>query len=122
MNEVSTINEWVKTDDLQWVKQTSENEFEVVGITLYEDYTLYEMDVNLSEYSEEDMEKELDGYYDSLEEAKKRYPNSWKQIVAEAIAENEATNSRSDVNFTSLEEVYKNLKEYYHIEIEEENN
>lgn len=121
MDAVSTINEWIKTDDLQWVKRIGEDEFEVVGITLYENYTLYESDVNLSEYSEEDMKKELSGYHDSLEEAKKDYPNSWKQIVAEAIAENEATNSRSDVNFTSLEEVYKHLKEYYHIEIEEGN-
>ena len=122
MDAVSTMNEWVKTDDLQWVKRVGEDEFEVVGITLYENYTLYELDVNLSDYSEEDMEKELKGYHDSLEEVKKDYPNSWKQIVAEAIAENEATNSRSDVSFASLEEVYTHLKKYYHIKIEEENN
>lgn len=122
MDAVSTMNEWVKTDDLQWVKRIGEDEFEVVGITLYENYTLYESDVDLLQFSEEDLEEEVQGYYDSLKDVKENYPTNWKQIVAEIIAENAATNSIGGINFTNLKEVYEHLKKYYHIENEEENN
>lgn len=45
---------------------------------------------NLSELSDEEINKGISGFYSSLEVLKKEVPDNWKQIIAECIFEDEA--------------------------------
>lgn len=108
---------FIQTDNNQWVRKNSEDCFTVIEITIYEDYCVSEIEVDLTKYSEKDIEAEINGYYDSLEQLKMEHPDEWKQIVAEIIAENTESDDEYDESFEDEDELYEYLKETYNIEV-----
>lgn len=97
-------------------KKNSEDCFTVVDVTLYEEYCVSETEVDLTKYYEKDIESEIDGYYDSLEQLKMEHPDEWKQVVAEIIAENTESDEEYDESFEDEKELCEYLKETYEIE------
>jgi hypothetical protein len=67
-------------DNYQFVKKLSDTEFIVI-----EDNNEYEIDLN--DYSEEQIKYNITAYYSSLEELKEIYGDDSNQIIAECIAE-----------------------------------
>lgn len=55
---------------------------------VYETNTFNKMEVNLRSFSIEEQESNIEGYYASLDELKRIYGDSAKQIIAECIFEN----------------------------------
>lgn len=80
---------WEQTDDLQFVKRIDEDNFRFIETTIYPDDTCSYgvIDIDIAEYSEEDLDYEARGYYGSLKEAKELYGSDWKIVMAEVIAE-----------------------------------
>lgn len=97
-----------------WVRKDSDNGFTIVCVTLYEDYCVSELDINLDVYSE-DLERYVKEDYGSIENLKAKYPNDWKQITAEAIASDIEVDKEFDEFFEDEEEVSEYLKENYSI-------
>lgn len=81
--------EWEQTDDLQWIMCKNEDVFQVIEVTLIPSghYLLTDMEVDLSYYTDNELEEVVSGYYDNLTYVKEVYGNAWKQIVSEIIAE-----------------------------------
>lgn len=110
---------WEQTDEFQFVKRISENRFEVLETVLVgEGYELWHIDIDLNIYNEDDLEKEVRGYYSSFSEVKEIYKDDWKQIVAEIIAENDASSSSGGEYLKNVEELKKRLQEEYEIELQ----
>ncbi|MFF2532428.1 hypothetical protein ACFVS2_26535 [Brevibacillus sp. NPDC058079] len=110
---------WIKTDSIQWVREITEDKYCVLdGVKFKDHYYLKEVDVDLSFFSEREIEDEIKGFYDSFESIKDIYGEAWKQIVAEIIAENRALED-DDLTFDSLQQ----LNDYVVVEfgIDEEN-
>lgn len=110
------MKEWIRTDDNQWVYQISDNVFKLMEIResiVDNKFLLVSTFVDISDYSEEELQVELSGYYDSLDELKEKYPdiNDQKQIAAECIFEQMWNNLNSSY-FESEEEAYKYVYEY----------
>jgi len=107
--------EWIQTDELQWVMRLSEDVFRVIDITRTpdEDCWITDIEVDISMYSDEALEKEVRGYYNSLALVKQTYGDDWKQIIAEIIAEQ---NTEDLVEFDKEEsaKVYLRDKYQYH--------
>ena len=80
---------WEQTDDLQFVKRIDEDNFKIIETTSYPDgsYSYGVINIDIAEYSEEDLDYEARGYYGSLKEAKELYGSDWKIVMAEVIAE-----------------------------------
>lgn len=113
--EVQPLENWFQTDELQWVKKIDENNFTVLEVTTFEltlhkNYTLQVVDVDISALTDDELNEEIDGYYNSLEQVKESYPDDWKQIVAEIIAENTEVNLENDKSFDTEELLLKYLK------------
>ena len=109
------LENWFQTDELQWVKKIDENNFTVLEVTMFEltlhkNYTLQVVDVDISALTDDELNEEIDGYYNSLEQVKESYPDDWKQIVAEIIAENTEVNLENDKSFDTEELLLKYLK------------
>ncbi|MGG0667698.1 hypothetical protein ABE073_04130 [Lederbergia citrisecunda] len=104
--------EWIQTDALQFVKEVNENTFEV--LETYQiwggDIALAHLTIDLNDY---DLEDEVSNYYSSLDEVKEQYGNSWKQIVAEIIAENNAENG---IIFAEEDDLKEHIKSKYKIQ------
>ncbi len=66
----------------QWIKKITETNFLV-----YEKERLF--DIELNEYTEEELLDEVSGYYSSLGEIKMLYGEDANQIIAECIAESD---------------------------------
>lgn len=103
---------WEQTDELQFVKKISDNEWEVIEvINVCENfYVVNKLEIDLKDY---DLECEVQGYYQSLTEVKETYLDDWKQVVVEIIAENSA--SLNGVKIESYSNVEKHLKNKYEI-------
>lgn len=80
--------DFFETDDNQMVKKLSETAFHVYDELEYPYgiYAFYEV-VDLEDYSEEDLEKEVAGYYKNLAELREIYNSHSNQVIAEIIAE-----------------------------------
>lgn len=80
---------WIKTDNFQFVLKKSERKFEVIEIMKIPNGTfaanLHEID--LDDYSEEEIFHYADGYYDSVSDIVKDYGADANQIIAECISE-----------------------------------
>lgn len=107
---------WVQTDELQFVKTVNENEFEIIE-TIDVAGEFYVVDWLIIDLDEYDLESEVKGYYDSLEEVKSIYNDDWRMIVAEIIAENHASISEG-TKLNNLEEVKDFLKNKYGITVQ----
>lgn len=106
---------WEQTDELQFVRKSNEDDFEVIETldVAGEFYVVDNVYVDLEDY---DLEEEVSAYYESLEEIKTMYKDGWKQIVAEIIAENEASLS-GGVKLETYEDVVKYLESEYKITV-----
>lgn len=108
------MGEWIQTDELQWVMRISDDVFHVIEVTrLPDQYSLVtDMEIDLSHYSDEDLENDVSGYYDNLSHLKEVSGDSWKQIVAEIIAE---LNTENRIVFKDEEAVKTYLRnKHYH--------
>lgn len=87
---IANSNGWVQTDDNQFVKQLSDSRFEIYNEVTYgenNEYTeIFFDEIDVDDYSD-NLEKEIKGYYSSVNEVKEIYGSDWKMIVAEIIAE-----------------------------------
>jgi hypothetical protein len=68
-------------DTNQWVKKLSDTNFLV-----YDNDRIH--DIELSEYSEDDLNQEVSGYYSNIYEVRRLYLQNANQIIAECVAEN----------------------------------
>lgn len=113
------LDTWIKTDELQWVKQRGdEMNWQVIDVIVWDDSRYYVKDigVNLNDYSDVELHSIVTSHYDSLAQIKEQYgENNWHQIVAEIIAENEPPDNQ-DAQLDSAEELAAHLKEKYGIE------
>lgn len=117
-NEI-LINEFKKTDGRQWTKRQGEDNFIVISISLYEKYYVQEIEVDLLKLTEEEIVSNISVYYDSLEELMLDYPTTWKQFVAETIADHTELDEENDKCLNNEDELIKYLKETYNIEYNE---
>jgi len=67
----------------QWVNKVSSTEFEVYELPSDKMHS-----ISLKDYSEEELQKEISGFYHSLEELRTQYGEDSNQIIAECISEN----------------------------------
>lgn len=108
------MKEWIRTDDNQWVYQISTNVFKLMEIRDFENrIMLVDTIIDLTDYTEEDLQSELSAYYDSLDQLKELYPdpNDQRQIAAECIFEQ----MWSELNvsyFDSEEDAYSYVEDY----------
>lgn len=101
-----------QTDEMQWVNQMGYAKFFVIDITADHDEGFYVKQVEVNLPSEQEMEKEISGYYSSLEEVKRESWENWHQIVAEIIAENEPVDNQTPLCKTKTELKNHLFKEY----------
>ena len=84
------MNGYFKTDDLQWCKKVSDHEFDLVEVRNQlnpGEFDVVAGSVDISDYSEDEQESYVEGYYQSLDDVKAQYPNDYAQIIAECIFE-----------------------------------
>lgn len=112
-------NEFNKGDNGQWIKRTGENTFTIVEVSLYENYYVKEIKIDLLKLTEDDITLEISVYYDSLEELKSDYPTTWKQFIAETIADHTEVDNKKDKCFYNKDNMIKYLEEVYNIKYNE---
>ena len=87
--------DWVCTDldNEQYGRQLSETKFEFKeknrGLLDYDEDEFIHFGVDLSDYSEKEIEEAISGYYSSLDELKAIYIKDSNSIIAECIFEQE---------------------------------
>ena len=87
--------DWVCTDldNEQYGRQLSETRFEFKeknrGLLDYDEDEIIEFGVDLSDYSEKEIDDVARTYYGSLDELKEQCGDSWQWILAECIFEQE---------------------------------
>lgn len=111
---------WTKTSELEFVKQINDDKFLVIEIRNSDNtYILQEVSVNLSSYSEDELNDYLEDYFPSLNQIKGQHKNDWKQILAGIIAfvqtYIEEIESKNDVRFNNEMELQFYLKKQYGI-------
>lgn len=81
--------EWKQVDDYQYVKRISDNVYEIFDQIFYGEYdAIFFEKIDVTQYSNEQINEYVESYYNSLEEVKTEYGNPfWKQVIAEIIAE-----------------------------------
>jgi hypothetical protein len=88
--------DWVCTDldNKQYGRQLSETKFEFKeknrGLLDYDEDEIIEFGVDLSDYSEKEIEEVISGYYSCLDELKAIYVEDSNWIIAECIFEQES--------------------------------
>lgn len=109
-------NEWIKTDDLQFVKKITETEFKVVEIREYNDkFATAVTIIDLEDYTEQEILDIIKTYsYLSIKELRKMYGEATNQIIAECCSEDLFWES-VDKDFNTMEEVQEWLLKDYEI-------
>ena len=109
---------WVQTDELQYVKKIDQNKYNIIECVYFQDgsYTYGVNHIDLEEYTDDDLNEEVQGYYESLKEVVNEYGDDWRQVVSEIIAENECN---LDYGFKNIHELARDLKNRFGIEVEE---
>lgn len=108
-------NGFHKTNENQWIYKENEDKFKILNVSLYDNYYLQEIDIDISTYTEEELNDQIEEHYDSLTDLKKIHPNSWKQIISGVIAENMEVDREFDLSFDNERKLYKYLKKEYNI-------
>lgn len=84
-------SEYIKSDDLQIVKQDAEDVFSLAEVRTLGDneFAVVQGTFDLNDFSQEELEEEIHPYgYTSVDEIKSSYGSQYKQIIAECIFEN----------------------------------
>lgn len=79
------------TGDLQFIKKITEDKYKVINIYTFisqDNYCFSEYDINLSDYSEDYLNIEVEDYYYDLRTLKKDNKKNWKLRIVGIIAEN----------------------------------
>lgn len=87
------MNNWIETDEFQRVLKINDTTFRIInGFCVDNDYYwLSDLEINLNDYSKQEIENHVIGYYESMEHLKSSYKESeHNQVIAEIISENEA--------------------------------
>jgi hypothetical protein len=90
------MKDWVCTDldNEQYGRQLSENRFEFKeknrGLLDYDEDEIIHFGVDLSNYSEKEIQEVVSSYYNSLDELKAIYGDDSNWIIAECIFEQES--------------------------------
>jgi len=87
---IDNLNGYFKTDDLQWCKKVSDHEFDFVEVRSQlnpGEFDVVSGNVDLNDYSNEEIEEYISGYYKDTAVLKDSYPDNWAQIIAECIFE-----------------------------------
>jgi hypothetical protein len=88
------LKEWVSTDDDQYGRQLSEKSFEFMeknkGLLEYEEDEFIKIQVDLKDYSNDQIESHISSYYKSISELREVYGDSADWIIAECIFEQES--------------------------------
>ena len=87
---IDNLNSYFKTDGLQWCKKVSDHEFDFVEVRSQLNPGKFDVvagNVDLNDYSNEEIEEYVSGYYKDTVVLKDSYPNNWAQIIAECIFE-----------------------------------
>lgn len=126
MGQVNALNEWTRTDDLQWVKTLTETAFTVIDMcetvpveARYENfrYILKHVDVELANESDQSIEHSIKAFGYTLESVKEIYSAHANQIIAECMAENEAPSNDLPA-FEKLDQLAAYLQTKYNIHFE----
>lgn len=97
--------DWLNTDDNQRMLIVSDNEFVAINIEEFKGrFVLAKQEINVDEYTPEELEKYVGSYYKDLEEVKSIYNSDWKLIVAEIISEVDFIGEPKEI-FNSLDEL-----------------
>lgn len=103
---------WIKTDDLQWVKQVDDEVFEIVNVFdhldnkwLNHSLQICDSTIDLCDYSDEELNRYINDNYDSITRFKEVYGEASNQIIAKLISDDEAINNGTDV--TGLKEGFE---------------
>lgn len=107
-------NEWIHTDDDQWVKKICDKSFELVEIREWpEGYVVATGEIDLNDYSKEDIVSCINGYgYDSIEVAEEQYRDAANQVIAECLFEQTASVELNLMSADTFEEAEAKAKEY----------
>ena len=108
---------WIKTDELQFVEKINQNEYEIIECVSFPDgsYTYGVNYIDLEKYTDDELNTEVQGYYGELEEVINEYGDSWRQVVAEIIAEN---SDNLDNRLDNIHELADDLKINFGIEVD----
>ena len=114
---------WIKTDDLQWVKQVDDEVFEIVNVFdhldnkwLNHSLQICDSTIDLGDYSDEELNRYVNDNYDSITRFKQIYGEASNQIIAELISEDEATNN-STMHLYQLNDCVEILEFDYGIDV-----
>ncbi len=83
-------SEYINTDGLQWVKKTGDKSFDLVEVRndSPDTYIVVAGDVDLDDYSDEDIVSCIQGYgYKDQDDVKHQYKEEWAQVIAECLFE-----------------------------------
>lgn len=83
---------YFKTDDLQWCRKANDAntvyDFVEVRLSAPGKYVFVTGSIDLESYDGEDIEDCIRSYgYEGVEDVKKKYPNDWRQVIAECLFE-----------------------------------
>lgn len=87
---IDNLNGYFKTDGLQWCKKVSDHEFDFVEVRSQLNPGKFDVvagNVDLTDYSKNEQEAYVEGYYKSLADVKAQYSDNYAQIIAECIFE-----------------------------------
>ena len=107
-------NEWIHTDDDQWVKKICDKSFELVEIREWPDgYVVATGVMDLNDYSRDDVVPCINSYgYKSLGELVDLYGESSNQIIAEMLFEQTASAELSLISADPIEDAETKAEKY----------
>lgn len=112
-----TNSDWIKSDSLQWIRKTGLTTFEVINaFSDANGYVAYHGEVDLNDYSDEELLKEIKPFgYESIEAVSDIYGKSYDQIIAECISENAILGDDIILSASTEDELIEKLTEIYKI-------
>lgn len=109
------MNEWIKTDDYQYVKKIDDGIYkiaEVIGVNWIEEekpWGISYTTIDLEDWSKDEIIDHINGYgYENIEKVKKLYGDDYEQIIAECIAE--CNHDSIGLSFTSEDEALEHIE------------
>lgn len=109
---------WKKLDIFNYVKKIGEDEFIVVDVINSDNkFLLYEILIDLTSYSEEELEDYIDDPFPPLSQIKRQYGSDWKYAVAGILVflkiNFEEINVDNSVSFYDEKDIQSFLSENY---------
>lgn len=115
---------WIKTDDLQYCTQLEPKRFYLLGVNRLtgehfpngENFVCYRDEVNLNDYTVEEIQSCIKSYYKSLDEVYQTYQEKGDQIIAECMFEERMWMDCDDsFNVDTVEEAQEQLERWVNL-------